>query len=90
MNSKWYVTTKDIDEVVEAADQWEAFDSLRSRAASEFGLVVEAQPVNETRDESMAVRTSLLFNRWGYPEIARRFIEAAVAAGLPDTSESDL
>lgn len=83
---KWYVTSKNIDEIVEAANQWEAFDSLSSRTADDFGLVVEAQLVNETVEESFGVRTSKLFARWNRPEEARLFIAAAISLGLPDTS----
>ena len=83
---KWYVTSKNIDEIVEAINQWEAFDSLSTRSADDFGLVVEAQPVNETEEESFAIRTLLLFARWNRPEEAQLFIAAAIKQGLPDTS----
>ncbi len=86
---KWYVTTKDIDNVVEADDQWEAFDSLCTQPADVFGIVVEAQPVNETQAESYAIRTSLLMGRWGRIDEAKLFIEEAVKLGLPDTTEID-
>lgn len=87
---KWDVTSKNIEEIVEAADQWEAFDSLSTRSADDFGLVVEAQPVNETAEESFAVRTSMLFARWNRPDEARLFVDAAIRQGLPDTSIADL
>lgn len=88
---KWFVSSKNIDEVVEAADRWEAFDTLRDRPAEDFGLIVEVQPVRETQEEAVAIRTSALFGkRWGRPEIAERFIAAAVAQGLGDTTEVDL
>lgn len=87
---KWYVSTKDIDEIVEAANQWEAFDALRHRNPADFGLVVEAQAVNKTSEESICIRTSMLFGRWGKPEVGRLFVEAAMKQGLPDTSDTDL
>ena len=87
---KWLVSTKNIDEVVEAADQWEAFDSLRGREAIEFGLVVEAQPAQETAEAAIAIRTSALFGRWGDAGTARLFIKAGIQYGLPDTSAEDL
>ena len=88
---KWYVRTgKNIDIIVEAKDQWEAFDFLLPYEPREFGLISEAQPTNETEEGSFAVRTSVLFGRWGMPEIAAAFIRSAMAVGLPDTSETDI
>ena len=86
---KWFLSTKNIDEVVEASDQWEAFDCLKGRPPTDFGLVVVAQPVRETGEKSIAVRTSNLFSRWGDIDAARLFIASAVALGLPDTTVSD-
>lgn len=83
---KWYVTSKNIDEIVEAADQWEAFDSLRSWPVDDFGLIVEAQPVRETVEESIGIRTSKLFARWHRVDEAKLFIATAIELGLPDTS----
>ena len=87
---KWFVTSGKIDEIVEASDQWDAFDSLRDRAVGDFGLVVEAQPVNETVDGSIVTRTSMLLGRWGRDDEARRFIKAVVAQGGPDTTATDI
>lgn len=87
---KWFLTSKDIDEMVEAVDQWQAFDSLQNRSADDFGLIVEAQPVKETRAESIAIRTSMLFGRWGRIEEAKQFIGVGVHAGLPDTTDTDI
>lgn len=87
---QWFVSTRDIDEIVEAPDQWAAFDSLQGRPAADFGLVVEVQPVRETAEKAIGVRTARLFARWGDPVTARRFIEAAVKMGLPDTTAKDL
>ena len=87
---KWFLSSKDIDEVVEAIDQWEAFDSLQDRDPDDFGLIVQAQPVRETVDTSVGVRSSMLFARWGRAGIARRFIDAAVELGLPDTTDLDM
>jgi hypothetical protein len=87
---KWFLSSKAIDEIVEAMDQWEAFDTLQDRDPSDFGLIVEAQPVRETADAAIAVRSSMLFARWGRADIAKRFIAAAVELGLPDTTDSDV
>ena len=86
---KWYVTTAKIDEIVEAEDQWEAYDFLRDRPVTEFALVVEAQPVNETADEGVCIRTTALLVRWGRIDDAKTVIAAAIASGLPDTSVED-
>ncbi len=86
---KWFLTSKDIDEIVEADDQWQAFDSLQNRSSDDFGLIVEAQPVNETQAESIGVRSSMLFYRWGRAGEAQQFIQAAVLAGLSDTTARD-
>ncbi len=87
---KWFLTSKGIEEIVEAVDQWQAFDSLQNRSVDDFGLIVEAQPVNETRDEAIGVRTSLLFGRWGRTDEARQLIKVAVQHGLSDTTEQDI
>ena len=87
---KWFLSSKNIDEVVEAEDQWAAFDTLRERDLFDFGLVVEAQPVRETGEAAIAIRTSALFGRWGNRVAAQYFIGAAKERGLPDTSDVDL
>ncbi len=87
---RWMVSTRNIDIVVEAGDQWGAFDSLRGYPLTDFGLVVEAQPVQETVEQAIAIRTSALFGRWGDAATARLAIAAAMKMGLPDTSEDDL
>ncbi len=87
---KWFVRSKNFDEIVEAHDSGDAFDLLQSRPIDDFGLVVEAQPVNETQAEAIAIRTSMLFARWGRIEEAKQFIAAAVLRGLPDTTDTDI
>ena len=87
---KWFLNSKNIDEVVEAEDQWEAFDTLRNRDVGDFGIIVTAQRTNVTMDEAIAVRTAALFGRWGEPEVGRAFIERGMELGLPDTSKDDL
>ena len=88
---KWYVDTKAIHEIVVADSSWDAFDSLRDRDVAEFGMIVTAQRVDQTEEESRAIRTSMLFGkRWGKPEIARRFIEHGLTLGLPDTTREDV
>ena len=88
--SKWMVSTKNIDIVVDAEDQWEAFAALKTREPEEFGMVVEAQRADQTGEEAFSVRTSHLFGKWGRNDIAVRFIKQAIAMGLPDTGADDL
>ena len=87
---QWYLSTAKIDEIVEANDQWEAYDTLRARPVIDFALLVEAQPVNETAEAGVCIRTSALFARWGRLDDARTAIANAVAVGMPDTSAEDL
>ena len=87
---KWFLNSKNIDEIVEASDSWEAFDTLRDRPLADFGSVVEVQPTNETRETAIAIRTSALFGRWGNRVAALYFIGVAKELGLPDTSDTDL
>jgi hypothetical protein len=85
---RWHVWSREINELVYAADQFEAFDMLRSRPAEEFGLIVQAE-VDEDA-EPFPVRTSLLMYRWYRDEDARRFIELGLEHGMPDTTQEDL
>lgn len=89
---KWYVDTKNIHTIVVAADQFEAYDTLKENPATDFGLIVTAQRVDKTEDEgSYGCRTSLLMGkRWGRVEDAKLFVEAGIAQGMGDMSETDL
>lgn len=44
---RWHLKSFAINEVVEADDQWEAWDTLSERPLEDFGLIVMAEP-NET------------------------------------------
>jgi hypothetical protein len=83
----WRLQSRAISEVVRAADQFEALDTLRDRPAMDFGLVVQAEP-GENADP-IPVRTSALLFAWGRDEDAEAFIALAVANGLPDTTVED-
>ena len=87
---QWILETKGISARAEAKTAAEAFDTLIAYHPKDFGLIVTAQPEGEPEDNRVAIRTSMLFGRWGEEEIARQFIAAAIKAGLPDTSETDL
>lgn len=85
---RWIVSSSDMREVVFAADQFAAWDTLRDRPAEEFSLIAKAE-CNESADPFL-IRTSLLMLRWGRREDSRRFVERGVELELmPDTTEAD-
>lgn len=83
----WHIRSGSIDELVLADDQLAAWDTLRERPASDFGLIVTAEP-DESADP-ISVRTSALMFGWGRDEDAAAFITAAQLHGLGDTTEAD-
>lgn len=83
----WRVKSGRIDEHVRAADQFEAWNTLRDRPAEDFGLIATAEP-EEDADPIGAHTAGLMFS-WGRDEDAVAFIAMAVANGLPDTTEAD-
>jgi hypothetical protein len=91
-NSKshsWNLRSQRINELVDAPDQFIAWDTLRDRPVGDFGLVVEAEP--NGNGNPIVTRTSMLMFRWNRDEDARRFIRRASALlGVPDTSAEDL
>ena len=78
--SSWLLKSRDIIRVVEAPDQWVAWDTLRDRPAADFGLLVTAE-ANED-GEPIAVRTEILMTRWGRDADAAQFHALAVQQGL--------
>lgn len=84
----WQLRSAAIDEIVQARDQFEAWDTLRDRPIEDLGLVVEAEP--DENADPIPVRTSGLMFRWGRDDDARAFIELAIANDLPDTTAADL
>ena len=85
----WRLKSRSIDSLVRADDQHAAYDTLKDRPAEHFGLIVSATPSDGGEDQTISIRTSQLMYRWGRSEEARRFIERAVLAGLPDTTVQD-
>jgi hypothetical protein len=77
---RWHIRSREINEVVQASDQWEAWDTLRDRSAFDFGLIVVAEP-NEDADP-IPVHTATLMRRWGRDEDAGAFDQVARDAGL--------
>lgn len=88
MSRVWRLKSNSIDSIVRAADQFEAWDTLRDRPLSHFGLVVTAEP--DESGDPIPVHTSALLFSWGRDHEARMLIDAAVSVGLPDTTEADL
>jgi hypothetical protein len=88
MKKKWHIRSGDIREIVYAADQFAAWDTLRDRPAEEFGLIAEAEPDEDT--DPYLVRTSLLMIRWNRDDDARRFVARGMEEGMPDTTAEDL
>jgi hypothetical protein len=84
---RWMLTSRRISEVVTAADQFAAWNTLRNRPIEDFGLVVSAEP--DENGDPIPVRTSQLMFSWGRPEDARAFIALAIEKGLPDTTAAD-
>lgn len=86
--SRWLLTSKAFSDLVTADDQFEAWDTLRERPITDFGLIVQAE-----RDEDgdpIAIRTSALMLRWNRDEAARDFVMAGmVLHGWGDTTELD-
>lgn len=83
----WQLRSAAINEIVRAADQFEAWDTLRDRPADDFGLLVTAE-TGETGNP-IPVRTSALMLSWGRDDDAQAFVDLAVAQGLPDTTTAD-
>lgn len=73
--------------IVQAEDQWGAFDALRDLPLSAFGLVVSAEP-DESANPILA-RTSMLLCRWGREADFKAAVASAVEQGLDDTTEAD-
>ncbi len=87
----WVVQTGQMRIVTTAQTQLEAMDIFKEHELQTLGLVVTARRIQDGEDDEYACRTSLLLGqRWDNPVGARMFIEAAVARGMPDTSEQDI
>ena len=85
--ARWHLTSRRINEVVEAEDQWAAWNTLRNRPADDFGMLVQAE-ANENGDP-IPVKTTTLMTRWGRDEDAAAFGALARSQGLPDRTGLD-
>lgn len=88
---KWFLRSRDIDEIVSAPDQFAAYETLRDRPGADFGLIVTAHRADLTEDEgSYACRTSLLMGQWGRIAEAKAFVKAGIAYGMGDMTDLDI
>lgn len=85
---RFHLRSGSISEFIYAADQFEAYDTLKDRSAYDFGLIVEAEP--DENDDPILVRTSQLMFRWRRDDEAKLFVQRAIQEGMPDTTEADL
>lgn len=85
MSERWILKSKDINEIVEASDLFEAYDHLREYGVLRFGLLVDGRKEGAADDDSYLIRTSALMGRWGRYDDARKFCELAKKAGYGDT-----
>lgn len=67
----WIITSRNISEIVRVEDQWEAWDTLKGRPASDFGLIVSAEA--DESDDPIPVQTETLMRRWGRVSEADQF-----------------
>jgi len=77
---RWVVEFAGGSLIVQAPDQWGAWDALRDRRLEDFGLICSAEP-NENGDPFL-VQTETLMRRWGRETDADLCHEAAVKEGL--------
>jgi hypothetical protein len=76
----WLIKTKDITEVVDAPDQFAAWDTLSERPMNEFGLIVTAEQ-NEDGNP-IGIHTAALMRRWDRQSAAQLFDQLARSKGL--------
>ena len=86
--TNWTIRSRGFEVTISAPDQHAAWNTLRNRPESDFGLVVSAFP-DGGEDNLIAVHTSALMTAWRRNGGARRFRRHAIAMGLPDTAASD-
>jgi hypothetical protein len=80
----WRLRSLGIDEVVQAEDQFEAWDMLSDRPVEDFGLVVVAEPDEDA--DPIPVQTETLMRRWERNADAELFHALAVAHGLKESA----
>lgn len=78
--SRWMIRSGSLSAVVEAEDQFAAWDTWRGEDRYQFGLVATAE-ANED-GEPIPVKTSSLMERWGRLHDADEFHAVARSKGL--------
>jgi hypothetical protein len=86
----WRISSKNVKEFVRAGDQFEAWDTLQSRPASDFGIIVTSEPDEMGDAGIVSIHTAALMFSWGRTDDAELAINAAIALGLGDTSDADI
>jgi hypothetical protein len=82
--TRWTVGYAAGREIVEAADQHAAWNTLRNRPLEDFGLIVTALREGDDEGERIAVHTTALLLTWGRDDEARFLLDALAAAGVDD------
>lgn len=76
------IRTGEVNEIVQADDQWEAWDTLRDRPILDFGLIATAEP--DESGDPILVKTADLMRRWDRDDDAEEFDKIAKLAGLTE------
>jgi hypothetical protein len=80
MTRRWAISSRRLFAVVEAHDQWEAWDTFRHEDRYQFGLIATAEPDED--GDPIPVKTSALMERWGRIHDAEEFHALAREKGL--------
>ncbi len=77
---RWFIKTGALAAVVEADDQWAAWDIWRGHDRYQFGLICTAEPDED--GDPIPVKTSTLMQRWGRVHDEAEFHALAQTMGL--------
>lgn len=76
----WIIRSGSLRGVIQAPDQWAAWDTWQGQDRYQFGLIATAE-ANENGDP-IPVKTSALMERWGRVHDAAEFHALARSKGL--------
>ena len=77
---RWMIRSGSLSAVIEAPDQWAAWDTWRGQDRYQFGLVATAEA--DENGDPIPVKTSALMERWGRQHDADEFHALAHSYGL--------